>query len=225
MKVVLAVPWGTRSDDGTRRAAFMKTSEQLSKLFPWFRTEVYDSGHSSFNRAATRNLAVRDNRDADVIVLCDADSIPEQQPLAEAISGATSSGRIHFPFTTVRRLTRAATSRIGRRDLSVLRYYREYPSEGGCWVFSPEVWWNAGGMDERLNGWGNEDRVFLITNHTLVGKPIRHEGLLYVLWHTRHETFEEPDSELHSVYDSLYGDVERMKKYLDKRGSYEFVSA
>jgi glycosyltransferase involved in cell wall biosynthesis len=221
MKVNLAIPY--RASDGTRREAYERVIKELITLFPFSSFAVFDSHHSDFNRSASRNLAINQNSDADVVVLCDADSIPEKEPLRDAIYGAQTDGLVHYPFDTVNQLTMTSTRRVGTVPLSALRVMQRYgPSEGGCWVLRPETWWKAGGMDERISGWGQEDRAFQLTNHLLVGKPVIHPGNLYCLWHDRGGIIFNPkDADILNSYMSMKDDFYSMRAYLNARGHYE----
>lgn len=221
MKVSLGIPFRSNNDP-SRIYAYGKTLEFLLDSYQWHQIATFDTSHPRFNRAAARNKAVRRFQDSDVIVLCDADSIPESAPLERAIKEAAVDGLIHYPFDTVHDITKNSTRLVGQRPLHCLKTIQTYgPSEGGCFVFNPNTWWQAGGMDERLTGWGFEDRVFLITNHTLVGKPKIHTGNLYCLWHDRGKsvTIDPGDSQLFNEYSELEGKPEELREYLYRRGS------
>lgn len=223
MKVSLAIPY--RGTTSSRVAAYQRMLSQVVNLFPWDNVESYDSDPPEpFNRAAARNLAVRENANSDVVVICDADSIPEQRPLRNAIFSAKTVGQLNFPFDQVIYLTREGTRYINSRKIESLPVLRRAgSSQGGCFVCSPRVWWDFGGMDERLSGWGYEDRQMLICSNTLGGKPIIHEGKLYCLWHrkTPADVPKRDDSLVFMEYESLNGDSQRLREYIDKRGRYD----
>lgn len=211
MKVCLGIPFA--SEEPSRVAARDVVRPLLEDMYPWDDVQEFANfgaelnGGPSFNRGASRNSAVRYFSDADVVVLCDADSYPEPEPLENAISAAYRFGLVHFPFDIVNVL--APSGAVA---------YTYGPSQGGCWVFRPETWWQAGGMEERLSGWGQEDRIFLITNQTLVGQPIFHPGNLYCVYHDRSDSVFDPrDAEIFAEYEAVAGDVAAMTLYLERR--------
>lgn len=229
MKVVLAIPF--RDDaEYTRSPAFQVVRDQVSKLTDFWKVITVDSGHEPFNRAATRNMAVRqaEAAGADVVVLCDADSIPQRDPLRQAIIDASTDGLIHYPFNEVWEMVPKAIHliRVGR-NLNQLRnraYNRYGPSQGGCWVVSPATWWSAGGQEERFSGWGCEDRAMIAAANTLVGRSVQHEGVLMCLYHHRppiaHQWIPQ-DVQLLTRYESSIDDPEMMKEILNER-AYDF---
>ena len=81
-----------------------KVLPELGEMYPWDEIERADSNHTPYNRAASRNVLAQDALDGgfDVMVVGDADSIPDPQPLKDAIQGAYEDGLVHIPFDTVR---------------------------------------------------------------------------------------------------------------------------
>ena len=77
---MLAIPF--RGDGGERERILEKTVELLRNLYNWEHIELFDSNHPVFNRSASRNRGVfaAVQYGCDVVVVCDADSIPEQGP-------------------------------------------------------------------------------------------------------------------------------------------------
>ena len=218
-------PWRPTPD---RIPAWEVVSARIPTFYPFYEVWTVDSGHDTFNRAATRNLAVEwaGSRGADVVVLNDADSIPEQGPLWEAIETA-QDGLIHFPFDIVWYLQYKATMwlKVGH-NLAQLRsrIIDKCESEGGVWVCTPEAWFKAGGMDDRLNGWGCDDRSFLAASRTLLGMPVKHQGVLCCLWHDRpppEEVWVPSEVEVMINYQEAYLNPEKMRKVIDDRGDLE----
>src|SRR5690606_36606862 len=56
-------------------------------------------------------------------------------------------------------------------------------SVGGVFVIRPDAWWSAGGMDERLTGWGSEDVAVRRAADTLLGKTRTPWGSIVHLGH------------------------------------------
>lgn len=210
MRVALVIPFRD-SADGSRASALGVALPLLERLYPWDYVQLADANPSvPFNRAASRNLAAQNALGvAEVLVVCDADSVPTVAGLKAAIDGAYADGLCHFPFDTV-------------RDYDINGDIRqEYgPSEGGCWVIRPESWIAAGGQEERLSGWGQEDRIFLITAHTLLGKSVIHPGVLETIWHSRDSLYFDPkDQALFEQFNRFYGDPIGLRALLDERDS------
>ena len=138
-----------------------------------------------FSRARIRNEAVRRAGDG-VIVLCDADTIPEERPLREAIAGAAEDGRLHLPYTIFRALDAAHTMAVYARGADphqIPAVETSMRSIGGIWVIRADAWWRAGGMDEKFVSWGFEDDAFWTASSVLLGEPVRHHGVITHLWH------------------------------------------
>lgn len=222
---MLAIPFRDDSDN-TRLPAFQVVRERLATFYDFKHVLVVDSGHVPFNRAATRNLAVKqaEAMSADVIVLCDADSIPEKKPLGDAILDSYTDGLLHYPFNQVWEMTAKAIYlvKVGKSlDLLKNRAFCRYgPSQGGIWICRPDTWWAAGGQDPRLSGWGCEDRAMVASSNTLIGSPKHHEGVLMCLYHRRPSLEEQwipEDVELLHRYDNARGNVFETKGIIDER--------
>ena len=224
MKVALVIHF--RDDAaGSRRAAFEVTKDVVSNRYRFDDILVVDSGHERYNRAASRNYGVRlaEERGCDVVVLNDADSIPESVPLTQAIEGAYADGLMHFPFNEVWYLVPKATARIKTTPLVQLRnraLHRTGPSNGGVWVCRPDVWWKTGGQDERIAGYGAEDRAHLAATRTLVGESVVHEGVLLCAYHDRElgptETWNYDDVQLMERYHHAFGNPEATQALIDE---------
>lgn len=211
-----------RDIDGSRCLAWQKSQLLWSQMaINWHRIDIYDAGTPIFSRSASRNKVVDSNMDCDVVVIADADSIPEEKVLRDAIFGAMVDGMVHFPFDLVCCVDRGDTMRIYQDrtfdDIPISWSYG--PSQGGIWVCRPETWWQAGGMDLRLTGWGHEDRIFLICNEVLVGPAVIHPGKLLNLWHPRDDSTvpTERDVAIFNEYNSFVGDPTGLKAYIEQR--------
>lgn len=140
-----------------------------------------DSAHPEFNRSASRNAAVEAARSYDAVVICDADFVPPLDAVEAALEGASRDGRLHQPFTEALYLTEPETA--SWLSAGQLPNRSGADLTGGCFVISPESWLEAGGMDERFEGWGGEDDAFRIAAETLLGPRVHHEGVMPHLWH------------------------------------------
>jgi hypothetical protein len=186
VRVAAVIPWRGGQPDRERHHQTVRA--HLRDLLPDAWHIDADSGHTPFSRAGSRNHGVRLAQDAgcDVVVICDADTLPEREPLLAAVDGA-HDGRLHLPYVHFKGLSRKGTN----------RYLRGVPPEqcetelahdhatGGCLVITPNAWWRAGGMDERFIAYGFEDVAFRIAADALLGPTVKHEGTIWHLWHVK----------------------------------------
>lgn len=171
--------------EGSREHIFKQVKPIVSKLYNFDKIGVYDSLHDIFSRSGSRNLAISENISSDVVVVCDADSIPIQDSLIQAIEGAYADRKLHIPFNFVKVLPYTRFLRDPERYEKCKVHYTYGPSCGGIYVVSPQTWIAIGGMDERVIGWGHEDQIFLAATNTFTGGPVFHEGTLYNINHHR----------------------------------------
>lgn len=222
MSTAVVIPW--RGTNPERERAYAAVSRALHDMLPDAVFLAADSGHEPFNRAASRNLGVRLAADAecDVVVLCDADTIPERQPLLAAVEGARD-GRLHTPYHRFLGLTE-----IGTRDylagtpVSACEVELDYAwSVGGVFVIRPGVWKQLGGMDERFTAWGGEDVALVRAADTLLGQTVRHRGLIVHLWHPPAQRTGAPANDavwdLAARYADADRDVEAMRTLIAER--------
>ena len=179
---LIVVPW---RDDGARARACEYVCRQLRSMLPGAGLVLCDSGHDTFNRSASRNLGVKLAGQDEIIVVCDADTLPDPHGLELALPAATHGG-LHYPFSVVNYLTEAGTDLI-LRDGSVpdpARIEFSLPSaHGGCFVLRADQYCQAGGFDERFTGWGFEDNAWYAIVRDRIGKPEHHDGVAWHLWH------------------------------------------
>lgn len=192
MRVLVAIPWRPQPH---REYAHDLTVHRYREIFPHGYGRIFvdaqiidvDTTHEPFCLAACRNRGVEIAEQAgyDVVVLADADTLPEQEPLLAAIEGAKTSNLVHLPYTEYRSLGGNGTAqhRAGRRlgdcDHVTIPY-----ATSGVYVTTPTTWWACGGQDERMLGWSPEDFAWLICHRVLLGhEPVRHEGRVYALHH------------------------------------------
>lgn len=182
-KVTVCVPFRGGALDREIHADYV--AARLREMLPDADHLVVDVD-GEFSRARVRNEAVR-RAGSGVVVLCDADTIPEKQPLLDAIAGAAQDGRLHLPYTRYRALSPEGTLAVYARGVHPADAPVEEESRrpiGGVWVISVDAWWQAGGMDEQFLGWGFEDDAFHAAANILLGETVRHEGAITHLHHT-----------------------------------------
>src|SRR5690606_27325681 len=140
-----------------------------------------------FNRSATRNKAV-EMAAGQVVVICDADTVPQKDSLTKAIEGALEDNRLHPPYTIFRGLDETSTRKVfsqGADPHEVVPMETADWSVGGVWVISKEGGNNAGGMDERFFGWGYEDNACYEATNIRHGQTVRPTARMPQLWRPR----------------------------------------
>lgn len=217
MTVAVVIPW--RPGTPERNAHHGHVRAHLRNLLPDALHIDVDSGHTPFSRAGSRNEGVRQAEQcgADVVVLSDADTLAEPQPLHAAIDAA-HDGRLHLPYTWYRGLSQIGTQRYlagAPADTCPTDWAHQWAT-GGVLVITPQSWWAAGGMDEAFVGWGFEDTAFRTAADALLGPTVRHEGAITHLWHPLESGLGSP---LHVA------GGQRMQRYIDAAGDADAIRA
>lgn len=209
--VACVIPW--RPTPGrTRHLAAVQAV--LRSVLPDAPIHLADDGSHPFSRAGSRNVGVRD-AGADVVVVCDGDTIPQPAPLLEAVAQA-QDGALHLPYETCRLLTRAGTDAYHRgtpADQCQAEPF-EPTSSGGVLVLTPRTWDRLGGQDTRFVGWGMEDAAMWAVAKTLTGVT-RHQGRIYHLWHP-------DDRQIGST--QYHRNLELCRRYTDARGDADTLT-
>lgn len=214
MKIAVVIPW---RDQESRRYAKSRVAAWYAANLPEAEVAYVDSGDEPFNLAATRNTGVRMYADHDVVILNDADTIPEIDPLRAAIEGAAGSSFVHLPYTEYRSLQAQGTMQYGLGlELSRCDYFLVDGACSGVYVTTPQTWFMHGGQDENFRGWGFEDAAWMVAHKTLLGgDPIRHVGNVYAMTHES-AVKEGPQYEANAARCYLYlqaeGDVDAVSK-------------
>lgn len=147
--------------------------------------QVDDLPAERFSRARARNMAVEKAGDG-IVVLADADILPCGRALLAAVKAARRGG-MHLPYDYYRSLNRASTLKFYANTnldpVSLPMDYDSYTSTAGIIVIRCDEWHRAGGMDERIRGWGWEDTAFACAARVMLGEVTRHKGTINHLWH------------------------------------------
>lgn len=217
MTVAAVIPWRPGSPE--RNAHHATVRAHLATLLPDAVHLNVDSGHTPFSRAGSRNEGVRQAQaaGADVVVICDADTLAEPEPLHAAIDGA-ADGVMHLPYTWYRGLSPAGT-RAHLAGVEPGHCHAELEHEwatGGIIVIRPDAWWAMGGMDERFTGWGFEDAAARVCADALLGPTVRHPGTITHLWHP-------PETNLGSPQHIANG--KHCQRYVDATGDPDALRA
>jgi len=174
-----------------------------------------DTDHVEFNRAGARNECVRQATEQ-VIIINDADTIPELSPLLSAVAQIQIDSLAQLPYTLWRSLDEIASEAVMSGTAPSERPGLELDgSVGGVMVTTRDIWTRHGGQDERFVAWGYEDAAWCMAHDTLVGAMRRHSGYIYSLRHTpsvREETTQNIGLELVYRYHQANGNPDAMRE-------------
>lgn len=206
--VVVVVPWRPQP---SRLDAFDRLVTWYQQNLPDVELRTIDSGETVFNVARCRNRAVDTGADDDVVVLNDADTVPERDPLLRAIDEAATTRAVHLPYTEYRWFGAAGTAQYAAGvpaedcDFDLVR-----GACSGVTVTTPRTWFAHGGQDERFRGWGFEDAAWYLAHETMLGRPpVRVDGRVYALHHVqaaRRGAQYEANAALMARYEAVAGD-------------------
>jgi predicted glycosyltransferase involved in capsule biosynthesis len=217
-----------RSDEPHRVESLDYIHQHLAHSFPDDEVITLTNG-GEFNRSVARNMAAMAAR-SDTLVFVDADSYVPMPQLKTAISMVEDGERQWvFPYDSYNSLTEGSSVvfRRGVRSGLLCEYIfpsEEYPEPavGGCIVVSRKAFETVGGYDERFIGWGEEDRAFQMSLHTLVEQIARVPGPLYHLWHLHpeEECFDQPhfmdNRRLCNRYREAYANPQMMQQIVSE---------
>jgi hypothetical protein len=181
--LTVLVPWRPQP---SRIEAFEALRKWYARHLPDAEIRTFDSDDELFNLSACRNLAIASIADEnEVVVINDADTVPELGPLLDAVEAAALSNRVHLPYDRYHWLGAAGTAQfLGGTEPADCDYELVIGARSGVYVTTPKTWRSHGGQDERFRGWGFEDAAWYVAHETLLGEaPRRHTGAVYALHH------------------------------------------
>jgi hypothetical protein len=214
VSLTVLIPWRPQP---SRVAAFDAVAAWYRAHFADVEIRTVDCPDEIFNLAQCRNLGMEAVADAgEVVIINDADTLPEVEPLRAAIAAAATSGHVHLPYTEYRWLGATGTAQYAAgRDLADCDFELVRGACSGIYVATPTTWWTHGGQDERFRGWGFEDAAWFLAHGTLLGaEPHRHTGHVYALHHEpqlRAGEQYEANAALMEQYRAAVGDPEAMR--------------
>jgi len=190
--------------------------DAFDRVVDWYRSnlgavniQAIDSHDVVFNLSQCRNLGVRSiKNENEVVVINDADTIPELDALLEAIAAASVTGLVHLPYTEYRWLGPQGMPQLeAGRAIEDCSHELVIGACSGVYVTTPATWWSHGGQDERFRGWGFEDAAWHIAHETLLGEPPRrHAGRVFALYHDQ-EQREGPNYDANAALMQQYRDA------------------
>lgn len=216
--VVVVIPYRWTPD---RAAAFGAVADAWYAA--GYHLRVAGSDHSkSFNLAEARNRGVH-TAELDlfnVVIVADADTIAEPEPVREAVEAARTSGLVHLPYTEYRTLGPIGTLQLQSGTPPQDCAHTVIPIAcSGVFIATTQTWWSIGGMDERFTTWAPEDYAFRIAHQTLLGHDfVRHQGAVYAQHHN-----DQPDKGTGPAYDACVQHYTRYLEAPDKTAMRELV--
>ncbi|HEU4757328.1 MAG TPA: hypothetical protein VFS72_11730 [Agromyces sp.] len=228
MTNLVVIPWRPAP---SRIGAFERLVAWYEHELPEFRIETIDSDDDVFVLARTRNLAVAGLADPDdVVVINDADTLPEPRALREAVATAPGTGRVHLPYTAYHWLGPEGSVELDAgASPSDCSYVLVNGACSGVYVTTRRTWESHGGQDERFRGWGFEDAAWYLAHQTLLGAPPkRHEGAVYALHHvaeTRAGEQYDRNAALMERYRAAAGDAAAMSALVGEGQSVRAANA
>ena len=204
--LTILVPWRPQP---SRLDAFARVVDGYRWNLGAVNIQAVDSHDVVFNLSQCRNIGVRSiKNENEVVVINDADTIPQLEPLLEAIAAASVTGLVHLPYTEYRWLGPAGMPELeAGLAIEECSYELVLGACSGVYVTTPATWWSHGGQDERFRGWGFEDAAWNLAHETLLGEPPRrHAGQVFALYHEQ-EQREGPNYEANAALMQQYRDA------------------
>jgi hypothetical protein len=215
--LTVLIPWRPQP---TRIAAFEAVTAWYAENVPDATIRTIDSPDPVFNLAQCRNLGIASIADPhEVVVINDADTLPEYDSLMDAVARAATDSFVHLPYTEYHWLGGPGTAQyatgtpLAECDFELVR-----GACSGVYVTTPATWRAHGGQDERFRGWGFEDAAWFLAHSTILGSPpVRSEGRVYALHHAA-EVREGPQFEANAAlmeqYRAASSSAEAMREFV-----------
>jgi hypothetical protein len=204
--LTVVIPWRPQP---SRLPAFDAVVAWYCANFDEVDIRTIDSDDAVFNLAQCRNIGIRAVENPDeVVVINDADTIPELPSLLAAIDAARTSGLVHLPYTAYHWLGAPGTAQFSAgTPLAECDFELVRGACSGVYVTTPATWWSHNGQDERFRGWGFEDAAWYLAHSTILGEPPRRsDGTVYALHHTA-EVREGPQYDANAALMQRYRDA------------------
>lgn len=234
-EVSVIVPWRDEGDtglgfEGTQRFwnwefCRRRWERHVGKLAQHVEFVQADNRAPAFDRGGSRNAGI-DATTGDVIVLADADVIPDFELIDQAIAAVRDGGFAWaLPYDVYLNVTEEATDLILDRGVphwtgGVAYDHRITDSVAGILVIDRAKLGDVR-YDPRFDGWGYEDNAFAAALDTLAGPHFRVHGHLLHLWHpvAPDGGFNQPrigrNRALWAKYQRAAGHPDRMRRLLE----------
>lgn len=215
INIGIIIPWREQSH---RKYAFDILHQWYIDNLPMAKMYMVDDNSHPFCLAGCRNLGVKMAQEdgCDVVIINDADTIPEIDPLLVAVESAFNYPYVYLPYTEYHSLMSIGTNEyLNGKPLKECRHLRVPGACSGVYVTSPQTWWSHYGQDERFRGWGFEDAAWWSAHTTLLGKePQRIDGNVYAFHHESQEKSGPNyvnNATLCAHYHKAESDIEQMR--------------
>jgi hypothetical protein len=153
MKATVAIPWRPTP---SRMKPYECVRRFWAQHFPDWPVITADSDTEIFSLSQARNNAVRQVT-TDVVVLCDADTIPPAESVLIAVADPVG---ITWPHEIWRLIPPEYADRRFEDFPKAPPLVNYADGLGGCIVVTTQEYWRLGGMPEEFQGWGYEDKAF-----------------------------------------------------------------
>lgn len=214
IKISVVIPWRAKPD---RQYGFNIVKSWYRENFPEASLIFSDDGKKDFCLSGCRNFGVKlaEEGGADIVIINDADTIPEINPLKDSVVAAYNDSYVHLPYTEYRSLRKKGTLEFkSGKQLNQCDAFIVDGAVSGVYVTSPKTWWSHYGQDERFRGWGFEDAAWYSAHKIILNKePVRHNGAVYSMHHksaVKSGSLYEANAQLCALYFSMQ-DKESMK--------------
>ena len=216
INVAVVIPWLEKSD---RKYAYDILTNWYEENLPEAMIIPSYDGKKPFCLSGSRNIGVNEaqNRGADVVIINDADTVPDITQLKQAIEYAMNNSCCVLPYDEYRSLRIEGTREFLRGlPLEFCDYFKVEGACSGCYVTTPKTWWKHYGQDERFQGWGFEDAAWLSSHKTLLGmEPHRIAGAIYAFHHegeVKKGSQYSKNAQLCYQYLQAEGNIDEMKE-------------
>lgn len=228
-----SVLFGYYGDDGPRDRLFGWVLKWWRANFPEAQVCMGRNFDEPFHRGRARNDAALNAR-RDVLVIADADTIPDAAAVAAAVQAVTDREApwvLPYAENSYFNLSESSTQWVlGCNPATTTipaptnpeAFEHQITSWAGCLVVPRVAFEAVGGYDERFTGWGYEDNAFRIALDTIVGKHQRLAAHCCHLWHpvTAELTWDQPfiteNRTLYRRYERAQGDAGLMREVLSR---------
>ena len=226
MQQSVAVLMPFRSQEPVRIRNRDWTRAWWTTQFPYWRLiEASDGREGAFSKSQAVNAAARQAEGVEVLIVADADMIPNPDAVREAVALAESYPWV-VPQWDLVYLSAQASERVTKETPGwplADRHREGYAlcpdPAAGVFVLRRSIFNEVGGMDERFVGYGGDDFAFTLAVNTLAGRYIRLAGSMYHLHHQRLHSLSETgvnfSSETRGLcrrYARAYGNLKAMQE-------------
>lgn len=184
IKVAVVIPWLSKEN----------RIYSYNIVLDWYKNNLPDAtiisaydGRMPFCLSGSRNVGVKQAQEegAEVVIINDADTLPQIESLIKAIKYAKDNACCVLPYDEYRSLREDGTKEYLKGiPLEMCNYFEVLGACSGCYVTTPETWWAHYGQDERFRGWGFEDSSWFAAHSTLLDRqPHRIKGCVFSFHH------------------------------------------